>query len=187
VGKYLQDGETVDIGSEIEFSAFHVKVIRCVLSPNEDLIASDQDLLAMMVSDPRSADRCWKVTYSTHVDLARGRMKAYDGSLMLSVKENWLLLKNAKGAIIGRRGFKTSDALSLGAKISFPNHVIRLGRPLLPQVTPVNSQDEHSQVAPACSEVRTSTVFEESPKVDNLQPSKNSTPFAESNHAALFR
>jgi hypothetical protein len=101
VGKYLQAGDTVDIGSEIEFSAFHVKVIGCVLSPNEDLIASDQDLLNMMVSDPRSADRCWKVTYSTHVDLARGRMKAYDGSLMLSVKDNWLRLKNAKGAMIG--------------------------------------------------------------------------------------
>jgi hypothetical protein len=109
VGKYLQVGETVDIGSEIEFLAFHVKVIRCVLSPNEDLIASDQDLLDMMVSDPRPADRCWKVTYSTHVDLARGRMKAYDGSLMLSVKDNWLLLKNAKGAMIGRRGLKTAD------------------------------------------------------------------------------
>jgi hypothetical protein len=101
VGKYLQDGDTVDIGSEIEFSAFHAKVIGCVLSPNEDLIASDQDLLNMMVSDPRSADQCWKVTYSTHVDLARGRMKAYDGSLMLSVKDNWLVLKNAKVAMIG--------------------------------------------------------------------------------------
>jgi hypothetical protein len=49
VGKYLQDGDTVDIGSEIEFSAFHAKVIRCVLSPNDDLVASDQDILNMMV------------------------------------------------------------------------------------------------------------------------------------------
>ncbi|KAK1611422.1 hypothetical protein QYE76_035095 [Lolium multiflorum] len=186
VGKYLQAGDTVDIGSEIEFSTFHVKVIRCVLSPKEDLIASDQDLLNMMVSDPRSADRCWKVTYSTHVDLARGRMKAYDGSLMLSVKDNWMLLKNAKGAMIGRGGLKSSDALSIGAKICFPNHVIRLGRPLLPQVIPVNSQDELSQVVSACTEVRVSTVIEEPPKADS-QSSKDSTPFAESVHAALFR
>jgi hypothetical protein len=35
----------------------------------------------------------------------------YDGSLMLSVKDNWWLLKNAKGAMICRRGLKTSDAL----------------------------------------------------------------------------
>jgi hypothetical protein len=62
-------------------------------------------------------------------------MKAYDGSLMLSVKDNWLLLKNTKGAMTGRRGLKTSGSLSLGAKLSFPNHVIRLGLSLLPRVT----------------------------------------------------
>jgi hypothetical protein len=59
-------------------------------------------------------------------------MKAYDGSLMLSVKDNWLLLKNAKGAMIGRRGLKTTDSLSIGAKLYFPNHVIRLGIGLIP-------------------------------------------------------
>jgi hypothetical protein len=88
VGKYLQNGDRADVGSKIEFSAFHVTAIRCVLSPREDLLASDQDLLDMMVSDPKSNDRCWKVTYSTHVDLVRGRMKAYNASLMLSVKDN---------------------------------------------------------------------------------------------------
>jgi hypothetical protein len=31
-------------------------------------------------------------------------MKSYDGSLFLSVKDSWLLLKDAKGVMVGRRG-----------------------------------------------------------------------------------
>jgi hypothetical protein len=54
-------------------------------------------------------------------------MKSYDGSLQLSVKDNWLLLRDARGAMVGRRGLKTTDSFSIGAKLSFPNHVVRLG------------------------------------------------------------
>jgi hypothetical protein len=54
-------------------------------------------------------------------------MKSYDGSLFFSAKHNWLLLKDARGAMVGRRGIKPTDSFSLGSKISFPNHVIRMG------------------------------------------------------------
>jgi hypothetical protein len=89
-------------------------------------------------------------------------MKAYDGSLVLSVKDNLLRLKNAKAAMIGRRGLKTSDALSLGAKISFANHVIRLGSPLLSQVNPVTDKVKCTAVDSSCIEARAvNTVIDE--------------------------
>ncbi|KAM0868195.1 hypothetical protein ACQ4PT_041499 [Festuca glaucescens] len=127
VGKYLKRGDLVDVGSVVEFLGFTAKVIHCVLSPTNVCPASDHELLKMSGSDPNSRDRGWHVTYSTHRDLCRGRMKSYDGSLLLSVKDNWLLLKDAKGAMVGRHGVKSTDSFSIGAKLSFPNHAVRLG------------------------------------------------------------
>ncbi|KAM0894957.1 hypothetical protein ACQ4PT_024153 [Festuca glaucescens] len=83
------------------------------------------------LADPKFLDRHWKVTYSTSTDLSRGRLKAYDGTLDLAVKDNWLILRNAKGTVIGRRGAKSKDSFSIGAKILFPSHVVRLGVPLV--------------------------------------------------------
>jgi hypothetical protein len=115
-------------------------------------------------------------------------MKAYDRSLIFSIKDKWLLLKNAKGCMIGRRGLKTTDALSLGAKISFPNHVIRIGLPLLPQVQSAIVQDNHSEVVPPIIEARVNhIVADDSSKVDNISLKKESVTFAEFVHAALFR
>ncbi|KAM0866823.1 hypothetical protein ACQ4PT_042395 [Festuca glaucescens] len=127
VGKFLRKGDAVDVGSVMEFPVYSVKVIQCVLSPHVDHIASDHELMQMSGSDLNSLDQGWHVTYSTHRDLWRGRMKSYDGSLFFSVKHNWLLLKDAKGAMVGRRGLKAADKFVLGSKLSFPNHEVRIG------------------------------------------------------------
>ncbi|KAM0865930.1 hypothetical protein ACQ4PT_042941 [Festuca glaucescens] len=128
IGKFLQkDDDVLEVGSVVEFSAFHALVDHCIVSPQEDQVVIDQVPLA----DPKFMDRHWTVTYSTSTDLSRGRLKAYDGTLGLIVKDNWLVLKNAKGTVIGRRGAKSKDLFSIGAKILFPNHVIQLGVPLV--------------------------------------------------------
>jgi hypothetical protein len=59
---------------------------------------------------------------------------------------------------------------------------------LLPQVLSATAQDNYIEVASSCTEARVaSPVIDESSKVDNTQSIKDSTPFAESVHAALFR
>jgi hypothetical protein len=72
-------------------------------------------------------NKMWKITYSTSKDLDRGRIKAYDGSLELAQKEDFLILRNAKGFRIGCRDLHRRDSLSLGAKLTFPWHVVRIG------------------------------------------------------------
>jgi hypothetical protein len=54
-------------------------------------------------------------------------MKAYDGTLCLY--EDILMLQNAKGSKIGVRPREKQDAFSVGAKIYFSQHVVRLGLP----------------------------------------------------------
>jgi hypothetical protein len=127
VGNFLRNGDVVDVGSILEFPVYSVKVVQCVLSPHVDHIALDQELMQMSGSDLNPLDQGWHVTYSTHRDLWRGRMKSYDGSLFFSAKHNWLLLKDAKGAMVGRCGLKPVDSFMLGSKISFPNHEIGMG------------------------------------------------------------
>jgi hypothetical protein len=72
-------------------------------------------------------NKMWKIMYSTSKDLDRGRMKAYDGLLELAQKEDFLILRNAKGFRIGCRDLHRRDSLSLGAKLTFPWHVVRIG------------------------------------------------------------
>jgi hypothetical protein len=63
--------------------------------------------------------RKWKITYSTIKDLDRGHMKAYDGSIELRKKDNFLILNNAKGKQIGCRFLKSKDQFHIGAKLFF--------------------------------------------------------------------
>ncbi|KAM0927092.1 hypothetical protein ACQ4PT_003199 [Festuca glaucescens] len=126
IGKFFhKDEDVLEVGSVVDFSAFHALVDHCILSPQ------DQAVDPVQVADPKSSDRHWKVSYSTSVDLDRGRLKAYDGTLVLVVKYNWLSLRNAKGDVIGKRGTKSKDSFSVGAKVLFPKHVVRMGVPLV--------------------------------------------------------
>jgi hypothetical protein len=129
VGKFLCKGDTVDVGTTLDFPGYSVKVIQCVHSPHVGRAATVKELMQMSGSDLNPKDQGWHVTYSTHRDLWCGRMKSYDGSLYLSTKHHWLLLKDAKGAMVGRRTLRSSDSFGIGTKISFPNHEIRMGKP----------------------------------------------------------
>jgi hypothetical protein len=129
VGKFLCKGDTVDVGTTLDFPGYSVKVIQCVHSPHVGRAATVKELMQMSGSDLNPKDQGWHVTYSTHRDLWYGRMKSYDGSLYLSAKHHWLLLKDAKGAMVGRRTLRSSDSFGIGTKISFPNHEIRMGKP----------------------------------------------------------
>jgi hypothetical protein len=62
-------------------------------------------------------------------------MKSYDGSLCLY--EGLLMLKNAKGDRVGFRPKEKNDIFSLGAKLLFPKHVVRMG---LPTFTPSTTE-----------------------------------------------
>jgi hypothetical protein len=192
VGKYLNKGDWVDVGSVVDFKGFKASVIHCVLSPSLGSPASVLDLLRMSGSDPNSGDRGWHVTYSTHRDLWRGRMKAYDGSLQLSVKDNWLLLKDARGAMVGRRGLKTTDSFSIGAKLSFPNNVVRLGtqwkfaKSAAPLSSPPNADLPRSQVT-SLEEVFMEQDKNPNPTISDVgAASSGASSFANSVHASLF-
>jgi hypothetical protein len=54
-------------------------------------------------------------------------MKAYDGTLFYFPMDHWLVLRNAKGSRIGCRFLQKGESLSLGAKLSFKQHVVRIG------------------------------------------------------------
>jgi hypothetical protein len=73
----------------------------------------------------------WKITYSTLKDLDCGCMKAYDGMLELVTKSNRLILYNAKGVQIGFKFADREDNFSLGSKINFHLHRVRMGAKLL--------------------------------------------------------
>jgi hypothetical protein len=155
-GRPIQkDVDEFKVGSVIEFSEFHAFIDHCISpSPDAHTAVSDQEPLDLAdvdslkgkskVLDPTSAEinskvsspvadlappsKIWKITYSTHKDLERGRMKAYDGSLSLSVKDDWISLLDAKGKIVGCRYKESKDKFSIGAKLSFPMHVVRMGQ-----------------------------------------------------------
>ncbi|KAM0827957.1 hypothetical protein ACQ4PT_067858 [Festuca glaucescens] len=157
IGKFIQHEIYVfKVGSIIEFSAFHALVDHCIFPPYDDQSTAvshgpykDQDAVDLLkgkskVLDPSLAEinpkdnpsildliqpsKTWKITYSTRKDLDRGRMKAYDGSLSLSVKDGWISLFDAKGKIVGCRYKEPKDNFSVGAKLYFPIHVIRMGQ-----------------------------------------------------------
>jgi hypothetical protein len=131
-------------------------------------------------------------------------MKSYDGSLQLSVKDNWLLLKDARGAMAGRRGVKPTDSFSVGAKLYFPNHVVRLGSqwkfakpvissPSLPTAdlldnSVVNSKSVVRENVKDANISSSSSLVEEPliPMAAEIDSSSGSSSFANSVHASLF-
>jgi hypothetical protein len=56
-------------------------------------------------------------------------MKSYDGMLEVTEKDQWLRLKDARGVQIGCRSLQKGDHFSIGAKLLFPIHVVRVGLP----------------------------------------------------------
>jgi hypothetical protein len=47
--------------------------------------------------------------------------------LEVTEKDQWLRLKNARGIQIGCRSLQKGDHFSIGAKLIFPIHVVRIG------------------------------------------------------------
>jgi hypothetical protein len=133
IGKFLTDNEILNVGSVVEFSSYQAKVVSCTLSPCMD---ENNNAFAVYVSaEVPHLVKTWKISYSTIRDLDRGRMKSYDGSLCLY--EGLLMLKNAKGDRVGFRPKEKNDIFSLGAKLLFPKHVVRMG---LPTFTPSTTE-----------------------------------------------
>jgi hypothetical protein len=98
-GRFLKSDDSIVVGSVVNLSLHWVWILS--ISPPEVRQFSDP---APGPSVPVfGPTKCWKITYSTNKDLDRGRMKAYDGSLELSEKDSWLVLKNAKSQQIGCR------------------------------------------------------------------------------------
>ncbi|KAM0890502.1 hypothetical protein ACQ4PT_027029 [Festuca glaucescens] len=174
IGKFLADGDVVQIGSVVQFSSFHAKVTRCVLSPTEDhKYVSDLASCKTKVLDSVNAHKLWKVTYSTSKDLDRGRMKAYDGSLCLS-KDGWLFLLNAKGAQIDRQPQELNDNFSIGSKLQFHDHVVRMGKAQIIQSRPAEVQSSGIQAKVSLTTSSDTTLLGESaeslgaPSLDQL-------------------
>jgi hypothetical protein len=84
-------------------------------------------VLADPTPNPSARLKCWKISYSTYKDLDCARMKSYDGYMELRKADKFLILNNAKGKQIGCRFLKSSDCLSVGSKLFFPLHVVRMG------------------------------------------------------------
>jgi hypothetical protein len=53
--------------------------------------------------------------------------KSYDGTLEVRKKDYFMILNNAKGKQIGYRFLKSNENLSLGTKIYFSFHIVRIG------------------------------------------------------------
>jgi hypothetical protein len=124
-GRYRGKEETIVIGSKIIFDGHFARIMRSDLSPPEvcGLVLSIPDL-----------NWVWKISYSTFKDLDRGRMKAYDGTLILLAAEKLLILKNAKGDPVAVQAVrsdpvsKVSVSYSVGSKIRFQLHSVRIGK-----------------------------------------------------------
>jgi hypothetical protein len=78
-------------------------------------------------------------------------MKSYDGYLELRKVDKFLILNNAKGKQIGCRFLKSSDHLSVGSKLFFPLHVVRMGielqSPVVKKVPPVSTHSSPKPVS----------------------------------------
>jgi hypothetical protein len=118
----LNQRENINEGSTISLPHHSVRVLRCNSTPSEvDSPARDAPL-----SDVARLDH-WKITYSTIKDLDTGRMKSYDGFLEICKRDNFMILNNTKGRQIGYRFLSQRDDLSLGSKLIFPMHIVRVG------------------------------------------------------------
>jgi hypothetical protein len=97
----------------VDFESFEAKS-RANLVVNAPAI---HPMVKHSISELTPPSKIWKITYSTHKDLDRGRMKAYDGTLSLSVKDGWITLLDAKGKIVGCRYKEAKDNFLVGAKL----------------------------------------------------------------------
>jgi hypothetical protein len=171
IGKFLTDNEIIEIGSIVQFSSYQAKVVKCIWSSGSEVTPSSDLGLEEEVYDSSAIPhlvKTWKITYSTIRDLDRGRMKAYDGSL--SLYEDILLLKNAKGERIGFRSKEKNEIFSLGAKLKFPRHVIRMGLPLKPSGATMDR--EETRKAP-CSSLEATNSSHQVPSSTNEITQKN--------------
>jgi hypothetical protein len=127
-GRYLGSDAKPAVGNLVFFHLHFAMVIDC-------------DMSSVEVRDPGSSLTNsawhWKIMYSVAKDLDRGRLKAYDGTLILLVPENLLILKNAKGSPIVVKSESAEHAGNVqgsfkpGSKLKFPMHSVRVGQCLL--------------------------------------------------------
>jgi hypothetical protein len=200
IGKFMQpDIDEFKVRSVIEFSAFHAFIDHCIYPTPDVIDATEQDTPIdssaldlkgkSKASDPISAEvnpkvsfstadqnhlsKMWKITYSTHKDLDRGRMKAYDGSLSRSVKDDWITLLDAKGKIIGCRYKEPQDNFSVGAKLSFPMHVVRMGQSLNKTTNGMHECMAHASSSGSVPKASVdSKDYQESPQMSHYSLSK---------------
>jgi hypothetical protein len=66
----------------------------------------------------------WKVKYSVKRDQDRGRIKQYDGKMVLWAPRDWIVLLDARGSPIGRRTLNPGEDIFHGSTILLPMHVV---------------------------------------------------------------
>ncbi|KAK1649168.1 hypothetical protein QYE76_066973 [Lolium multiflorum] len=123
-------------------------------------------------ADQTHPSKRWRITYSTHKDLDRGRMKAYDGSLSRSVKDDWITLLDAKGKITGCRYMESKDNFSVGAKLYFPMHVVRMGQPLHKTSNDTQECMAHASSTESASKEVVDSKYQDSPQMSHYSLSK---------------
>jgi hypothetical protein len=123
------------------------------------------------ISELTPPSKTWKITYSTHKDIDRGRMKAYDGTLSLSVKDGWISLLDAKGKIVGCRYKETRDNFSVGAKLHFPMHVVRMGQ-LISSTSTTDKCMAHADLGTASNATTDMNNHHDSSQVNHYSLSK---------------
>ncbi|KAM0886010.1 hypothetical protein ACQ4PT_029953 [Festuca glaucescens] len=152
--RHSHEGEVIEAGSYVTFPCHVIKVgalvpsVPKVCSTTQGFISSSMryagviDLEAfeaksranLVSNNPVSRGdllaKKWRSTYSTTKDIDRGRMKSYDGILELDEKDQWLRLRCARGLQIGCRFLQKGDQFSIGAKLYFPIHFVRVGVPI---------------------------------------------------------
>jgi hypothetical protein len=121
-GRYLNSDEGIVLGSALDLPRHRARIMTILIDPK--VCSSPPHCMPKEVSPDL---RKWKITYSTLKDLDRGRMKAYDGTLELLLNSRRLILKNAKGNQIGTKFCDKRDSFSIGAKINFEMHRVRVG------------------------------------------------------------
>jgi hypothetical protein len=142
----------IRVGSSISIMNFWIRIMAVIPCVDEVAISAPEVRNADPISVVKPASgsgipasenvKKWRVTYSTCKDLDKGRLKAYDGSLEFFQLERSLVLKNAKGFRIGRLNLHPKISFSLGAKIYFPWHIVRMGKPVIMSAgEPVLSKD----------------------------------------------
>ena len=72
----------------------------------------------------------WKVTYTSSHDLDRGRVRVYDGTLHLWIKESrcdWVVLKDDKDHALTGRDVLFNEKIDLGSQVCFSSYSALVG------------------------------------------------------------